>query len=57
MQDRYAGDTGDFGKFGLLRQIAKTGLVIGLNWYRTYRDEEHILNKDGKHIAYLTDPE
>jgi hypothetical protein len=57
MQDRYAGDIGDFGKFGLLRQMAKTNLVIGVNWYRTYRDEEHIINQDGKHIAYLADPE
>ena len=53
MQNRYAGDAGDFGKLGLLRQIAKTGLSVGVNWYLT-NDETH--NDDGKHIGYLTDP-
>lgn len=50
MQNRYAGDVGDFGKFGLLRHIAHTGLQIGLNWYLV-PDENH--NDDGKHIGYL----
>lgn len=54
MQDRYAGDVGDFGKIGMLRQLAKSGLRIGVNWYRTYKPEEHI-NADGKHIGYLND--
>ena len=54
MQDRYAGDVGDFGKLGMLRQIANTGMKIGINWYLTYKPEEHD-NKDGKHIAYLND--
>ena len=35
MQDRYAGDIGDFGKFGLLRALSSAGLSIGVNWYRT----------------------
>lgn len=52
MQDRYAGDVGDFGKLGMLRQIASTGLKVGINWYRTYKPEEHD-NDDGKHIGYL----
>lgn len=52
MQDRYAGDVGDFGKLGMLRQIASSGLGIGINWYRTYKPEEHG-NDDGKHIGYL----
>ena len=52
MQDRYAGDVGDFGKLGLLRQIAGTGLKVGVNWYRTYKPEEHDRG-DGKHISYL----
>ncbi|MGE5612937.1 MAG: hypothetical protein ACM3XR_00865 [Bacillota bacterium] len=52
MQDRYAGDVGDFGKIGLLRQIASTGLKVGINWYRTYKPEEHDIG-DGKHIGYL----
>ena len=50
MQDRYTGDIGDFGKLGLLRQLASTGLSIGVNWYRT-PDETH--NSDGLHIGYL----
>ncbi|MDR7855742.1 hypothetical protein [Tissierella sp.] len=53
MQDRYAGDVGDFGKIGLLQKISESGLSIGVNWYLTYKPEEH--NKaDGKHIGYLT---
>ena len=50
MQDRYTGDIGDFSKLGLLRQLASTGLSIGVNWYRT-PDETH--NSDGLHIGYL----
>lgn len=50
MQNRYTGDIGDFGKLGLLRQLSKTGLSIGVNWYLT-PDETH--NEDGRHIGYL----
>ena len=58
MQDRYTGDVGDFGKYGLLRAIASpstsdTGgplLNLGIVWYR-YPNESH--NADGKHISYL----
>ncbi len=35
MQDRYAGDIGDFGKFSLLTELSKQGLAIGINWYKT----------------------
>lgn len=52
MQNRYAGDVGDFGKIGLLRQIEKSELIIGVNWYLA-PDENH--NADGKHIGYITD--
>jgi hypothetical protein len=54
MQDRYAGDLGDFLKFGLLRWLAPPDSPwprLGVIWYRT-ADEAH--NADGKHIAYLT---
>jgi len=54
MQDRYVGDVGDFGKIGMLRQIEESGLRIGVNWYLTYKPEEHI-NADGKNIGYLND--
>ena len=50
MQNRYTGDMGDFGKLGLLRQLSRTGLSIGVNWYLT-PDETH--NGDGRHIGYL----
>lgn len=61
MQDRYTGDVGDFGKYGLLRiltrpDITKTGgrpLSLGIVWYR-YPDESH--NDDGRHITYLGPP-
>ena len=54
VQDRYAGDLGDYLKFGLLRWLAPPGssgsLRLGVVWYRT-ADEAH--NDDGKHVAYL----
>jgi hypothetical protein len=53
MQDRYFGDVGDFGKFGLLRILCGTGeseLRLGIVWY-LFPDESH--NQDGKHVAYL----
>lgn len=34
MQDRYAGDIGDFGKIGLLKCLQAHGFTIGVNWYR-----------------------
>lgn len=52
MQNRYAGDVGDFGKLGMLRQLAANRLRVGVNWYLV-ADEAH--NDDGKHIGYLTD--
>lgn len=55
MQDRYAGDLGDFLKFGLLRWLCSGGegqppLRLGVVWYLA-QDEGH--NADGKHVAYL----
>ena len=35
MQDCYAGDIGDYGKFVLLRELNKQGLSIGINWYKS----------------------
>ena len=34
MQDRYAGDIGDYGKIGLLKCLQGHGFDIGVNWYR-----------------------
>ena len=33
MQDRYAGDIGDYGKFGLLKALQAEGFRLGINWY------------------------
>ena len=52
MQDRYAGDIGDYIKFALLRFLSP-GRRLGVAWY-LYPDENH--NSDGKHIAYLRNP-
>ena len=35
MQDCYAGDIGDYGKFALLRELREQGLSVGVNWYKT----------------------
>lgn len=53
MQDRYAGDVGDFVKLGLLRALSP-GKKLGIAWYR-FPDEDH--NGDGRHISYLSKPE
>ena len=50
MQNRYAGDIGDFGKLGLLRMLQSEGLSVGVNWYLT-PDESH--NSDGGYVQYL----
>ena len=60
MQDRYTGDIGDYGKYGLLRQLcgihpkAADQLRLGVLWYRP--EPETVKSdppNDGKHIAYL----
>jgi hypothetical protein len=58
MQDRYAGDLGDFLKLGLLRWLVEPSFEeppqrLGVVWYLA-PDESH--NADGKHVAYL-DPQ
>jgi hypothetical protein len=51
VQDRYAGDIGDFSKFALARVLhGHLGGPTGLIWYR-FPDEVH--NNDGRHIDYL----
>ena len=57
MQDRYAGDVGDFAKFGLLRQLLRPSasgqrIWLAVLWYLV-EDEDG--NFDGKHISYLRD--
>jgi hypothetical protein len=56
MQNRYFGDVGDYGKYGLLRFLCGLNqtprLRLGVVWY-LYPDESH--NEDGKHLGYLRD--
>lgn len=47
MQDRYAGDIGDFGKFGMLRALAAKGLSIGVNWYFVQPLRQELATNDG----------
>ena len=59
MQDRYTGDVGDFGKYGMLRQlcglrVAAEPLKLGVVWYQP--NPELIASEsvhDGRHITYL----
>jgi hypothetical protein len=54
MQNRYAGDVGDFGKFALLRALAFDRRV-GIIWYLTSEIREK--TSDGKHLGYLCKPD
>jgi len=56
VQDRYAGDVGDFMKLALLERLSapsradEAPLKLGIVWYLV-DDEWH--NSDGKHVSYL----
>lgn len=57
VQDRYAGDEGDFGKYGLLRWLCGTDaygppLRLGVLWYRF----EDATPGNGKYVSYLRPP-
>ena len=52
MQDRYTGDIGDFGKYGLLRALCREDLSLGIVWCINPCEES---NRDGNLIAYLSD--
>ena len=51
MKNQYVGDIGDYGKYGLLRFLAKHGIKIGVNWYLTENDNR----TDGEIRKYLMD--
>jgi hypothetical protein len=53
LQNRYIGDVGDFGKFGLLRKLCDgtPSLNLGVVWYLTDCGNE--TKADGKHVGYL----
>lgn len=60
MQDRYVGDVGDFGKYGLLRSLCRgdeggAPLRLGVLWYRFDGDDSTAPN-DGRHTDYLSQP-
>ena len=57
MQNRYVGDIGDFGKYGLLRALAGDPLRLGVVWY-LFPDEppKEPGKGDGKFIDYLCHP-
>jgi hypothetical protein len=53
MQDKYAGDIGDFGKFALLRSLVGARR-LGVCWYRT--DGLGEKGADGNKLKYLLTP-
>ncbi|MCY3646928.1 MAG: hypothetical protein OXH07_08145 [Chloroflexi bacterium] len=60
MQDRFVGDIGDFGKYGLLRALtgtypaAEPRLSLGVVWYRNA--DEVGSPSDGQRLSYLDKP-
>ena len=51
MQDNYVGDIGDYGKYGLLRNVTAAGLQLAVNWYRVVlppSNEQHFVLKETK---------
>lgn len=53
MQDRYAGDLGDFSKFAIVNVLLQElPGKVGVIWYR-FPNETH--NNDGRHTKYVTD--
>lgn len=56
MQDNYVGDIGDYGKYGLLRNVTAAGLRLAVNWYRVVPTQSG-KQEDGKYTSYLDQPE
>lgn len=54
MQDNYVGDIGDYGKYGLLREICSK-ITLAVNWYRVVSTKMN-KHEDGKFINYLLKP-
>lgn len=53
MQNKYAGDVGDFGKFSLLRHLTDNTTRVGVVWY-LFPDE--LRSQDGHFTNFLSDP-
>ena len=56
MQDNYIGDIGDYGKYGLLREICAEAMSLSVNWYRVIPTKLG-RQDDGKYISYLSMPQ
>lgn len=52
MKNQYVGDQRDFVKYGLLREIRRAGLSVGICWMLTPDDG----GRDGNHTGYLLKP-
>lgn len=50
VQDRFVGDVGDFGKYGLLKALCEEDLSLGVVWY-LIPDEDR--PGDGGHVGFL----
>lgn len=56
MQDRYAGDIGDYGKIALLKSLQAQGLSVGINWYKVdaldveKKGDGSFKQEDGKYL-------
>ena len=53
MQDKYVGDIGDFGKYALLKSLARSDLKLGIVWYLTSTKGR---SGDGGFTQYLSSP-
>ena len=56
MQDNYIGDIGDYGKYGLLREICSHDISLSVNWYKVTPTKTS-KQDDGKYTSYLLKPE
>jgi len=56
MQDRYAGDIGDYVKLAFLRQLEEANAckALGVAWYRVPNEDG---KEDGRYIRYLSEPD
>lgn len=55
MQDNYVGDIGDYGKYGLLREVCAETMSLAVNWYRVIPKKSG-KQDDGKYTSYLSAP-
>ena len=56
MQDNYIGDIGDYGKYGLLREVCAAAMSLSVNWYKVVPTKAG-KQDDGKYISYLSMPQ